>query len=189
MPIDCINSQSKNGRNATPLPIVEMARDVLGWIDLDPASDAVINRDVKATRYFTRHTDGFSMDWHSPSIWLNPPGKTLSQGKQVTATDWFRKLYHHWKEGDVEEAIALVYRAGSIGSLGMDILSLPLCLTSQGGQHVNGSGRLSFDLIVGESRRSQTSNTQSSVIILFAREPETLDRFSEVFGRVGVVKT
>ena len=110
------------------------------------------------------------------------------KGKQVKAIAWFRKLHQHWVLGDVKEAIALVYRAGSIGSLGMEILSLPLCLTAQGGKWVNGSGRLSFDLINGDERSPQTSNTQSSVFILFSQEERTIHRFSEVFGQIGKIK-
>ena len=37
----------------TPAELIDAARDVLGGIDLDPASSAIANETVKAERYFT----------------------------------------------------------------------------------------------------------------------------------------
>ena len=59
----------------TPAPIVELARDVMGGIDLDPASCEVANRMlVRATKYFDIAQDGLSQRWGG-RIWLNPPYK------------------------------------------------------------------------------------------------------------------
>jgi len=58
VPADCINNQSANGRNATPLEVFESVRYVLGDIELDPASDHTINIEVKAKRIYTIEDDG-----------------------------------------------------------------------------------------------------------------------------------
>src|SRR5262249_14971473 len=42
----------------TPPEYVEAARDVLGGIDLDPASNHLAQATVRATRYFTKQDDG-----------------------------------------------------------------------------------------------------------------------------------
>jgi hypothetical protein len=57
----------------TPAYLVEIARSVLGTIDLDPASDAQANLVVQATHYFTVADDGLSQEW-AGQVFLNPPG-------------------------------------------------------------------------------------------------------------------
>ena len=47
----------------TPAPIVEAARQVMGRIDLDPASNPIANRTVGATRFYDRDEDGLSQPW------------------------------------------------------------------------------------------------------------------------------
>lgn len=56
----------------TPANYIEAARHVLGEIDLDPASSAIAQRTVKATRYFSVAEDGLTHDWPG-RVWLNPP--------------------------------------------------------------------------------------------------------------------
>jgi hypothetical protein len=188
MSADCINTMTENGRNLTPIAIVEIARGVLGEISLDPASDTLANETIGAKRIFTVEDDGYSKEWMASTVWLNPPGKTKSQGKQVKASHWFRKLYRAWKDGNIGSAIGLVYRGGSVGSLGIDILSDALvCITAAGAPCVNGSGRLSFDRVEDDRRVSETDNTQSSVIFLLSQEPIIRTRFSDRFSDLGVV--
>ena len=56
----------------TPPKIIKKAKLTMGSIDLDPASCAVANKNVKAKRYFTKTQDGLSKVWMG-NIWLNPP--------------------------------------------------------------------------------------------------------------------
>lgn len=56
----------------TPPEILAAARDVLGAIDLDPASSPAAQRRVRARRYFTAAEDGLARRWHG-RVWLNPP--------------------------------------------------------------------------------------------------------------------
>lgn len=56
----------------TPPEYIELARKVLGVIDLDPASSDHAQKAVRAARYFTVEDNGLNQEWHG-SVWLNPP--------------------------------------------------------------------------------------------------------------------
>lgn len=56
----------------TPAEIVDAARQVLGGIDLDPASSDIAQRTVQADRYFTVDDDGLAHEWRG-RVWMNPP--------------------------------------------------------------------------------------------------------------------
>lgn len=56
----------------TPKWLIEIAREVMGGIDLDPASCTQANTIVKASRFYTQKDDGLTKDWHG-RVWCNPP--------------------------------------------------------------------------------------------------------------------
>lgn len=56
----------------TPAEYLDLAREVLGEIDLDPASSDIAQERVNAARYFTKDDDGLKQDWIG-RVWLNPP--------------------------------------------------------------------------------------------------------------------
>lgn len=57
----------------TPRAYVEAAHDVMGGIDLDPASHEEANATVKATRFFSEQDNGLMNRWYG-RVFLNPPG-------------------------------------------------------------------------------------------------------------------
>lgn len=74
----------------TPPWVCELARDIMGSIDLDPASDAKWNETVKANSIFTKEQNGLSKSWHGRTF-LNPPG--TGRGSFKT---WWNKLFLEW---------------------------------------------------------------------------------------------
>lgn len=56
----------------TPVEHVERAREVLGAIDLDPASNDCAQSWIEAEQYFTAADDGLTKPWRG-RVWLNPP--------------------------------------------------------------------------------------------------------------------
>lgn len=111
-----IDFPQKNQHNEwfTPARYVEAAREVMGGIDLDPASCELANRTVKARHYYTQKENGLSKDWYG-NVWLNPPyGTTGIHDFQrgVHTGDSNIKLFTHkliscYESGAVSQAIIL----------------------------------------------------------------------------------
>ena len=66
-----------------PPEYIKAARRVLRTIDLDPASNEVAQRVVRAGRYFTAEDDGLTREWGG-TVWLNPPYSRKLMGRFVS---------------------------------------------------------------------------------------------------------
>jgi ParB family chromosome partitioning protein len=95
---------SGNNEWYTPVEYIEAAREVLGGIDLDPASSDIANQTVQATHYFTAQVDGLAHEW-SGRVWMNPPYSSDLIGQFIS------KLIQHYDAGKIEAAIVLVNNA------------------------------------------------------------------------------
>jgi len=82
----------------TPSEYVEMVREVLGDIDLDPASSETPQQWIRAKTYWTAGDDGLSRRWFG-RVFLNPP---------YPAAEWARYMVKQWRNGALEPSIALV---------------------------------------------------------------------------------
>ena len=56
----------------TPKKFIDAARNVMGSIDLDPASSEIANKVIQATKIYTEQDSGLVHPW-SGNIWMNPP--------------------------------------------------------------------------------------------------------------------
>jgi DNA N-6-adenine-methyltransferase (Dam) len=59
----------------TPVEYLELARQVLGEIDLDPASNAKAQQRVQAKKFFTKKDNGLKQEWRG-NVYINPPYAT-----------------------------------------------------------------------------------------------------------------
>jgi ParB family chromosome partitioning protein len=92
----------------TPPNYLEAAREVLGEIDLDPASSEIAQRNVQAAAFYSIDDDGLSQEWRG-RVWLNPP-------YTAGLIDRFcSKLVSHVMAGDVTAAITLTNNATETG--------------------------------------------------------------------------
>lgn len=88
----------------SPADYVAAGRDVLGAIDLDPASSQEANAVVGATKIYTADDDGLQQPWRG-RLWINPP-----YAKDLCAR-FVEKLVDDYSLGDVSEAVVLVNNA------------------------------------------------------------------------------
>lgn len=65
-------NNSGNNEWYTPSKYIDLAREVMGSIDTDPASCEVANETVKATTFYSINDDGLSKTW-TGKVWMNPP--------------------------------------------------------------------------------------------------------------------
>lgn len=56
----------------TPIAYIDSARAVMGTIDVDPATTAKQNEEIKATVFYTKENSGLGQPWRG-NVWMNPP--------------------------------------------------------------------------------------------------------------------
>jgi len=110
----------------TPAIFVEAARQILGGIDLDPASNAEANEKViRAKKIFTKDDDGLAdhNEWHG-RVFCNPPYQGLTP-------KFARKLLAEYQAGRTKAAILLVTNQATRAEWFQDLLpGNPICLVA-----------------------------------------------------------
>lgn len=88
----------------TPAEYIHAAREVMGGIDLDPASTHEANTIVQAERFYTIADDGLTQDWYG-RVWLNPPYSQPLIGR------FAEKIADQYVRDSIEQACVLVNNA------------------------------------------------------------------------------
>jgi len=152
-------NNSKDDEWYTPPKYIEAAREVLGTIDLDPASNDFANQTVKASTYFTEEINGLEQEWFG-NVWMNPPYST------ALLTKFADKLV----ESDISQAIVLVNNATETAWFEKMISKASAILFHK--------GRIRFVKRDGE----HGAPLQGQAFIYYGDNPE---RFLEVFSQFG----
>lgn len=103
-----VANNSGNNEWYTPEEYINLARNVMTEIDLDPASNETANKVVKAKTFYTEKEDGLTRDWKG-KVWMNPP---YSTGLIENFVD---KFVEEYKSGNITEGIVLVNNATDTG--------------------------------------------------------------------------
>lgn len=147
----------------TPPRYVDAAREVLGGIDLDPASCARANQTVGATTYYDAATDGLAQEW-AGRVWLNPP-----YGRDCPA--FIEKVTAEHDAGRVLAAVLLLSAYSVDTSWFQPLWRHLLCFVS---------GRIAFE----SPLRERVNPTAGSVFVYLGPDRA---RFAEVFAPFGAV--
>lgn len=101
-------TSSESNEWYTPPDIIEAAREVMGSIDIDPASCLLAQQIVKAKVYYTIEQNGFNKQWNG-NLWLNPPyGKKNKTKGILGASDWILKAStDYYEQRNVQQACIL----------------------------------------------------------------------------------
>lgn len=163
---------SETNEQYTSADIVEMSREVLGQIDLDPASSLLANMRVKANQIFTLE-DGeqtFEEDWNG-NVFMNPPGgvSPLAKGTGIKSNPalFWSKLMYEWEAGRVQMAIVLgftieVLQVTQSGSK-YPMLMFPFCIPRR---------RLRFDV----PREEKLRQTREKLVKASEKSAKALEK-------------
>lgn len=149
----------------TPADHIALARQVMGGIDLDPASSHVANRVVQAATFFSAETNGLDKEW-AGRVWLNPPYA------QPFIAQFAEKMVQEWNRGYVKSAIVLTHNyTDTAWFQGLAQRASAICFTRGRVRFVSPSGELA-------------APTQGQAFFYFGSD---VDIFADVFGDVGMV--
>lgn len=147
----------------TPARYIEAARAVLGEIDLDPASNKIAQKTVRAKKFFTIEEDGLAQDWHG-KVFLNPPYHRTLQPLFVD------KLTAELQAERIEQAIMLTNNSTDTEWFRKAAeMSSAMCFTF---------GRINFILPSG----GEVGPTQGQTFFYYGNQAE---RFAKVFASIG----
>jgi len=178
----------------TPSPYVEAAREVLGEIDLDPASHREANRIVRARRFYTEKGNGLRRPWFG-RVFINPPGGHV-------APFWYR-LMVAIAAREITAAIWIGYSLEQLQTLqGYEVRSpiqFPICIPDRRIPFVESSAKRELRrlALVEENRgrrreghelkpwKEAAQPSHANYITYIGRAPA---RFARVFGAFGEVR-
>lgn len=172
---------SKNDGWQTPAYILDAVHEVLGDIDLDPASTECADINVCAKRFITKEENGLYARWQEIggepiTIFINPPGGKLLN-KSMSGLFWDR-LMDYSDQGLVKHAIFLAFSIEALQTTQVNsrrsISHYPFCVPRT---------RLKF-LDPTDGRRVSPTHGQAIVYV-----PGTVDDtnlFVTVFSKIGV---
>lgn len=99
-----VSNNSGDNEWYTPKEFIDTAREVMGSIDVDPASSQIANTVIQAHTYYTLADNGLEQQWIG-NVFMNPPYA------QPSIDDFSNKLNHEILEGNTKQAIVLVNNA------------------------------------------------------------------------------
>lgn len=162
-----VNRTSFTGNNEwyTPAQYIELAREVLGVIDVDPASNDFAQQKVRANVFYTEETNGLAQNW-AGNVWLNPPYA------QPAISDFINKMVDECQIGRVKSAVMLTHNYTDTAWFQKAAKTASaICFTR---------GRVKFEGPNGEV----AAPTQGQAFFYFGND---VARFSKVFADVGFI--
>jgi|SRR5665213_408828 len=165
-PMSHVGQNSGNDEYATPLDIIAAVHEVMGNIDIDPASSEAANKIVKAKKFHTIETDGLKQKWKG-RVFINPPFS------QPAVADFCNLLVEKYIAHEISEVIIVVNNATeTIWFQNLLQVIDTICFPK---------GRLKFTDHSGEFKGGGPLQGQA---VLYAGE--NFEKFATVFSRFGI---
>lgn len=206
---------SETYEHLTPIHIVEAMHEVLGEVELDPASSKFANKTIKAKRIYTQEDNGLIKPWRAKTLFLNPPGgvydvlhdvpvfRATKKRKPCTETGACGLEPGHKHHLDDVVSSAAVWWAkltdtvekGNVEHAIFLGFSLELLATAQRFDTLQPldylfcipEERLKFDIADGRQRVKGDQPTHSNIIVHLWNEKAN-PKFVEVFSRFGYTR-
>ncbi|MEI6047047.1 MAG: DNA N-6-adenine-methyltransferase [Chloroflexota bacterium] len=112
----------------TPPAYTDAAREAMGSIELDPASNPVAQLWIKADRCFTAADNGLEQNWAAKTLYCNPP-YGLINGRSGAGL-FSAKLINEYEAGNIGQAILLVFATPGYSWFN-DLMGYPMCFCRQ----------------------------------------------------------
>ena len=144
----------------TPARYLEAVHEVLGGVDLDPASNFQANGCVHAIEYFNKEADGLSRDWFG-RVFMNPPYGKADDGKSSLAGQFCNKAVEQYRSGNVEACIILVNSLHS-RSWQAPLYDYTVCFVDHRIQFISGDGE------------KNKNPTMQNMFVYLGKQPEKL---------------
>lgn len=154
----------------TPEPYILLAREVMGGIDLDPATSLIAQQWIKATVAYTVDDNGLAQPWFGRT-WLNPPYNKQGD-RDSNAEIWSNRLIGEYQAGRVSQAILLVSNKAGYRWFENVWDQALACFARD---------------LIGFIRPDGIRPGKAKVGSVFFYFGPNLARFAEVFGRIGRV--
>jgi hypothetical protein len=156
-------TSNNNDEWYTPPSLVNLARDVMGGIDLDPASNATAQAWIQAGEYYdaTHILSGLARPWYGRAF-LNPPF--------TDTPSWADRFCTAAITGEIREGVLLVNSAPGYVWWERLLDVLPVVMLRERVRFVRPDGTVG-----GQAKKGQT----------VAYHGPNLDRFVAVFGAIG----
>ncbi len=158
-------STSGNDEWYTPAKYIDMVREVMGEIDLDPASCDFAQETIQAKTFYTEEEDGLAHSWRG-RVWLNPP---YSKG---LIDQFVEKVCDEYAVGEMDQAIVITHNFTDTAWFHR--------LASSASAFCFTRGRVKFYTKEGVGN----SPTSGHCFFYFGSD---VNRFAEVFGSIGLV--
>jgi hypothetical protein len=158
-----------------PPKYIDAVHEVLGTIELDPASSPLANLTVRAVRIYTVVDDGLPREWRAKTAYLNPPYGLAAGTRKSNQAIWSAKLVAEYDAGRVAEAILAVNAHTSADWFKRLWHRFPICF----------AGKIAFRKLQpdGTLQAANTSTFGTAFVYLGPNEA----RFKEVFGKFGPI--
>ena len=147
----------------TPPEYIQAARDVMGDIDLDPASTTEANLIIQARTFYSAQDNGLEQEWKG-RVWMNPP---YSSG---LIEKFIEKLLNNIEVESISEAIVLVNNATDTKWFqSMLYHTKAICFPA---------GRIHF----WNTKKESASPLQGQAILYFG---DNIESFKDIFSMFG----